>query len=84
MSFWLKNIGCEVRLRIRSEKPKVAPPGILEVLGERELGTNEWRRFEYVYTVPETYCNIRFEVNILQPGTLWIDDVRIEDVGTEP
>jgi hypothetical protein len=83
VSFWLKNQGCEISLLINSEKPKKAPPANRRLLGEEETGINRWRQFEYLYTVPETYDNIRFELNIVQPGTLWIDDVRIEEVQTD-
>lgn len=83
VNFWLKNRGCTMRLLIRSEKASEAPPPNIEILGEAETGTNTWRQFEYTYTVPETYGNIRFELNILQPGTLWIDGVRIESVPTD-
>ena len=83
VSFWLKNQGCKVSVLIRSNKPKISPPENRQVLGEQETGINTWRRFEYVYTIPETYDNIRFDLNIVQPGTLWIDDVRIEEVQTD-
>ncbi len=83
VSFWLKNQGCTTSLLVISEKPKVGPPANRKVLGEEETGTNTWRQFEYVYTVPETYDNIRFELDVVKPGTFWIDDVRIEEVQTD-
>jgi len=83
VSFWLKNQGCKVSLLLNSEKPKEAPSANRRALSEEETGINTWRQFEYVYTVPETYNNIRFELDILKPGTLWIDDVRIEKVQTD-
>ena len=83
VSFWLKNQGSKVSVLIRSNKPKTSPPASRKVLGEQETGVNTWRRFEYVYTIPETYDNIRLDLNIVQPGTVWIDDVRIEEVQTD-
>ena len=80
VSFWMKNQGCKVSVLIRSTKPKKSPPAKRRAIGGQETGTNTWRQFEYVYTVPATYDNIRFELNIVQPGTLWIDDVRIEEI----
>jgi hypothetical protein len=93
VSFWLKNQGCKIRVIIRNEgkDPIFGPskvekedlakhPPIRKSLGEEETGANTWRQFEYIYAVPETDGSIRFELNILQPGTLWIDDVRIEEV----
>jgi len=58
-------------------------PSIKKYFDEKEMGTNTWRQFEYIYVVPETDGSIKFELNILQPGTLWIDDVRIEEVQTD-
>ncbi len=96
VSFWLKNQGCDVRLIIRNEgkdpvfgpseavkKDLAGHPPIEKTLGEEETGTNTWRQFEFIYAVPETDGSIRFEMNIMQPGTLWLDDVRIEEVRTD-
>lgn len=93
VSFWLKNQGCKIRVIIRNEgkDPIFGPseaviqdlakhPPIRKSLGEEETGINTWRQFEYIYAVPETDGSIRFELDIVQPGILWIDDVRIEEV----
>ncbi len=79
----MKNQGSKISLLIRSEKPKKSPSANRRVLDEKETGTNIWRQFEYVYTVPETYDNIRFELDVVRPGTFWIDDVRIEEAQTD-
>lgn len=94
VSFWLKNQGCKVLLEIgyegkyhmfggpsEAEKQGYAThPRIRAVLGIAETGDNEWRRFHYRYTLPETDSRIRFELKFLQTGTLWIDDVQIERI----
>ena len=95
MSFWLKNQGCKIRLIIRNEgkDPLFGPskaakqdsaehPPISKILGKEETGTNTWRQFEYIYAFPEMDDHIRIELNIVQPRTLWLDEVRIEEVGT--
>ncbi len=51
---------------------------IREIIDAETTGDGIWREFIYTYTVPEHYSNIRFELNVLAPGTLWVDDVRIE------
>ena len=92
VSFWLKNQGCTVRIKIKNErghshrglteaekKDRAAHPPITKTLGEEETGTDTWRQFEYIYVVPETDGTIRFELNVIEAGTLWIDDVRIEE-----
>ena len=96
VSFWLKNQGCEIRLTIKNErghshrglteaekKDRAENPPIKMSLGVEETGTNTWRRFEYIYNVPETDGSLRFELNIIQPGILWIDDVRLEKVQSD-
>ena len=95
--FWLKNRACKVLLEIGYEgkyhmfggpsdeeiKDYAAHPPIKQVLGEDELGEDEWRQFQYVYTTPETDGTIRFELELMQPGTLWIDDVRVAKVESD-
>jgi len=97
VSFWLKNQGCKVLLEIgyegkyhmfggQSEEERLdyaSHSRISEILGEVELGDDEWRQFQYKYTVPEADGTIRFELKFLQKGTLWIDDVQIELVSNE-
>ncbi len=39
-----------------------------------------WQQFEHIYTIAEKMNAIRFEMNILQPGTFWIDDIEIERI----
>ncbi len=83
VTFWLKNQGCSMRLEITSEFPESDEPltPITEIIGPDTTGEGEWRQFSYTYTVPSPRRDIRFEVNLLAPGTLWIDDVRIEPTG---
>jgi len=78
VSFWLKNLGSSIRLEISSELPESMVTPISEIIGPDRTGEGEWRQFTYTYTVPSQYNNIRFDVNVVAPGTLWMDDVRIE------
>ncbi len=94
VKFWLKCQGCRVLLEIGNEgkyylfggQPEAekqdyaAHPRIRKLLDEEEIGNNEWRQFQYHYTVPETDGSIRFELKLMRTGTLWIDDVRIQRV----
>jgi hypothetical protein len=85
VSLWLKNLGCSIRLHITSESVESREPRtpVTEIIGPDRTGEGEWRQFTYTYTVPSHYSNIRFEVNVVAPGTLWIDDVRIEPAQEE-
>lgn len=80
VSFWLKSRGSRVRLRVDSEKGDFRQPHepIVETFDPQRAGAETWRRFEVTYTVPRDYRDIRFELNVLTPGTVWVDDVRIE------
>ena len=80
VSFWLKNRGCRIRILIDSEFPESREPRnpITQVLDVESTGLDTWQRFDFTYTVPEHYRDIRFELNVLAPGTVWVDDVRIE------
>ena len=80
ISFWLKNRGAKIRLRITSETAESRDPRtpIIEIIDAEKTGDHTWRQSVYAYTVPAHYANIRFEINIVAPGRVWIDDVRIE------
>ncbi len=59
-------------------KPK---EGKYETIVNSEGNFDNWKLFEYYYTMPniEGWDNIRIELNILKPGTFWIDNFKIED-----
>ena len=97
VSFWLKSTACVLQIEIRNEgtdplfghseaekQDYAAHPWVRRVIGGGETGTDKWRQFRYVYTVPETDGSLRFDLRIMRPCTLWIDDVRIERAEGEP
>ena len=76
VSFWVKNSGCDFKVKVASEGNGMH--------SEKIIRTNDtiqnWKYYEYKYTVPEPFPNVRFEVNILSPGSFWIDDIKIEKI----
>ena len=80
VSFWAKNDRSEFAVTIS---------GVSDFGGEDETMVRSketidtWRQFEMTYTIPEKMKAIRFEMNILQPGTFWIDDIRIEKIDAQ-
>ena len=78
VSYWLRNQGATVRVGVGSEQPMESPPPGERILTPRETGTANWVKFEISYTVPAGYDNIRFELNVVAPGTVWIDQVKLE------
>ncbi len=76
VSFWIKNSGCDFKVKVASEGNGMHSEKIIRTSDTIHV----WKYFEYKYTVPETFPNVRFEVNIFSPGSFWIDDVRIEKI----
>ena len=73
LSFWIKNNGTKFRV----EAGGVAPyKGEMKVLIESNERIEDWKYFEYKINVPKER-HLRMELNILKPGTFWIDDVQI-------
>lgn len=78
VSFWAKNEGCEFLARVGGVAAKT---GVYDTIVKSNETTADWRQFEHTYTIPPQMNALRLELNVLQPGTLWIDDIRIETVG---
>jgi hypothetical protein len=80
ISFWLKTRGAVVRLRFISEGARTSQmlTPINESIQAEETGGRSWRQFVYDYTVPAEFPTIRVEMNVVAPGTVWIDNVRID------
>ena len=74
VSFWVKNNGTEFIIRTGGVS---AFEGQYETIVKSGETIDSWRKFEYKYIIPPEMNAIRFELNILQPGSFWIDDVKI-------
>lgn len=46
-------------------------------------GTAEWRECSIVLDVPEEADTILFGMGLSGPGTLWMDDVSFQEVGSD-
>lgn len=75
VSFWVINHGCTFQVYLQTGMK--GNPGIFETLIRTKETYSEWKYFEYSIQIPNTNDNIRFEANILSPGTIWFDDIRI-------
>ena len=40
----------------------------------------DWKLFEYDYKMPTEFSRIRIELNVLKPGSFWIDEIKIEGI----
>ena len=73
LSFWIKNDGSTYRI----DAGGVAPmEGAMKILIEGDQQIEDWKYLEYEISVPKDW-HLRMQLNILQPGTFWIDDVQI-------
>lgn len=75
ISFWVKNRGSEFIVRVGGVTTFT---GTYSTVIRSQDTIPSWQQVVYNYTVPSRYKKIRFDLNILQPGTFWIDDIRIE------
>ncbi len=74
LSFWIKNNGSRFEISA----------GIIGLM-EREMKTllegnheiDDWQFFEYEMEIPAKKW-LGLQLNILKPGTFWIDDIKIE------
>jgi len=73
ISFWAKNTGSEFVFKARGVSAKEGDPGV--VIRSKET-INAWRQFECTYTIPPKMW-LRLELNVVQPGTFWIDHLQI-------
>jgi hypothetical protein len=76
VSFLARNDGTRFRAGVRGVDPKTGGP--FESITDRSDSFSNWQRFEYKFEMPD-HDKLRFEISVLGPGVLWIDDIRILD-----
>ena len=74
LSFWIKNNGTKFRVSAGGVAPY---KGDMRTLIESDEQLDEWNYYEYTINVPKER-HLRMELNILEPGIFWIDDVEIK------
>ena len=75
LTFWIKNHGSRIAATIGGVS---AFEGDMESVIESNASYDDWMMVSHEYTISPPFEKIRFEFNILEPGTVLIDDVRIE------
>ena len=76
LSFWVKNK--ETTFMVSSDGVS-ALEGNMNTLIKSGEELDDWEFFEFKIDVEEDQW-LRMELNILSPGTFWIDDIRIERI----
>jgi hypothetical protein len=79
ISFFIKNHESQFLVKVGGVS---VTKGEYDTIVNSDETIDDWQLFEYYYTIPENMKAIRIELNILKPGTLWIDDIKIEKVGS--
>jgi len=78
VSFWAKNDGSEFVFKARGVSPLAGDKGV--VIRSKET-FHKWRQFECTYTIPPgPKMHLRLELNVVQSGTFWIDDLQVVKV----
>ncbi len=75
LSFWIKNDGAKYNV---SAGAVTSMKGDMKTLVENDQ-SDKWKMFEYKLEVPAEHW-LRLQLNILKPGTFWIDDIKIEKI----
>ena len=78
VSFWVQNDGSEFVIGIEGVSAQ-SGQGEYTIVKSKET-TDAWQQYEHIYTLAEKMNALHFELNILQPGAFWIDDIKIESV----
>ncbi len=75
VSFLARNEGTRFTAGVRGVDPKTGGP--FESITDRSDSFSNWQRFEYKFEMPD-HEKLRFEISVLEPGVLWVDNVRID------
>ena len=76
LSLWIKNIGTKYSISAGGVEDL---KGDMKTLLEGHEQIDDWNLFEYEINMPKERW-LRMELNILQPGTFWIDDIKVEKI----
>ena len=76
VGFWVKNDGAEFVAKVGGVS---ATSGEYATIVRSSDHVGEWTYHERIYRVRAGFGKLRIEVNVLRPGTFWIDDVTITE-----
>lgn len=77
ISFWTLNAGTEYRVSAGGVSPMT---GNMNVLLQTDVSNQDWEQHKLVTEAMGENEQLRIEVNILKPGTFWIDDIKIVEL----
>jgi len=74
---WIKQQNCSYRINISGVSATESSAGPFL---QTEKGNNDWKEFQYEYTLPSGRNTLRVEFTLLSPGTWWIDGFTLEKI----
>lgn len=74
---WIKNDGSKFRIKSNAVSAFSKDKG--EII-ESNTSKQDWVLYELTTTIPEKMKRLRLEINVLESGTVWIDDISISKV----
>jgi hypothetical protein len=81
ISYWVKNDGCSYTVTAGGVDAKT---GHYETIDSSHDRSRSWKFVKHEFKLPRKHKRVRFELSIRSPGSLWIDDVKIEQTTREP
>jgi hypothetical protein len=77
IGFWVRNRSAIFIARVGGVS---AFDGEYELIVRTDEEFADWKYFEHEYTMPDEFDELRFEFNVLSPGTVWVDDIAISGI----
>jgi hypothetical protein len=81
ISFWAKNDGSKFVAKAGGVNAFEHDYQMIAATSEQ---IESWRRFSTNVSIAKGMRALRWELNVLQPGTFWIDDLKIEKIANNP
>jgi hypothetical protein len=78
VTFWVKNTGCKYMIRMDCFKKGTEDANNPKKWITYSDTISHWQKFEDSFVFDNELNRFRFELNILSPGKLWLDDVKVE------
>ncbi len=74
ITYWTKNSGARYKVQVTGVTAMDRRQGPVE---QQFPQTTDWTKHTLHYQFPANMKRIRFELNVLSAGTLWVDDVQV-------
>jgi hypothetical protein len=75
ISFWVKNEGTDFYAKVNAINATEQAEGKTFHSNDND---KEWQLYECDYTIPVSMNKLRIEMNMMKPGTCWVDDIKME------